>query len=663
MKKQTICLIFIVVLIASAFQNVSSANIDENSNISISSSLVSFSDATVKKQDSYLTIKIAESSTFLTIPGEPMLPVYTKTFTYPFGTRILDVICSPQDIMESKIDGKVIPAPTPTPKISIKTSPELNNDFENEEVYYSADAYPNSWFDYRITCGIQGEKHLVFLTIKLYPIRYSPKNNLIYQAKNFDIDVKYDESTAIKFTANKYDMVIIAPRKFSKILQPLIDHKNDVGIKTFLKTTESICRRPILGGYEGRDDAEQVKYFIKDAIETYGVKYVLLFGGRVGQSYRWYVPVRYSNLDEGSFWERSFLSDLYFADIYRYNATTEQYEFDDWDSDGDGKFAEWRLYEEPDDILDLNPDVYLGRLACRNKEEARLLVNKIISYETNTFGKEWFKNIILVGGDTFPERNTESIDYPVYEGEYETSVGADYIKSLGFNRTEVFTSTGNYTNANDLITQFNKGAGFIFLSGHANPLVFSTHPPNSEEDVWVDFYNTDMLFLNNQEKLPICIVGGCHNSQFDVTNLNLITGFLKERSKYFEEPGSDYDEGGFWKAEWASRCWSWNLVVQKNGGSIATIGNTGLGYTLSGQYLIESGLTGDSWITTHFFEVYHNLSLEGNNTLGQIHAKTVTDYIERFDPWEDMTDGKTVQQWALLGDPSLKIGGYPPAVI
>ncbi|HDQ15783.1 MAG TPA: peptidase C25 [Bacteroidetes bacterium] len=660
MKKQTICSIFIVVLVASTFQNVSSSSINENSNISILSDKISFSSASIEENDDYLTIKIDEADTFLTNPGEPMLPVHTKTFNYPLGTKILDVICQPQDIIETKIDGKILPAPTPVPKISLKTSPEIDYELENKEVYLSEDVYPSSWYDYKITCGIKDNKNSVFLTIKFYPIRYSPKNNLIYQAKDFEMKINFDESNTFSSVQDDYDMVIIAPRKWSNLLQPLVDHKNNVGIRTFLKTVESICRRPIFGGYEGRDDAEQVKYFIKDAIETYGIKYVLLFGGRVGQLYRWNVPVRYSNLDDYSFWEARFLSDLYFADIYRYNTSSDTYEFDDWDSDGDGIFAEWYRTEfYPQDKLDLKPDVYLGRLPCRNKNEVKLLVNKIISYETNTFGKDWFKNIILVGGDTFPETDPEDPYYPYYEGEIETSLAASYIEPLGFNKTEVFTSTGNFTNADDIITEFNKGAGFIFLSGHANPLVFSTHPPNSENNVWVDFYNSDMRRLDNQEKLPICVVGGCHNSQFDVTNLNLITGFLMERSKYFKEPGFEYDEGGFWKAEWAKRCWSWNLVIQENGGSIATIGNTGLGYSNVGPECVNYC---DGWITTHFFEVYHNQNIEGNKTLGQIHTETIIDYIETFNPFGHKTDAKTVQQWVLLGDPSLRIGGYPPII-
>jgi hypothetical protein len=72
---------------------------------------------------------------------------------------------------------------------------------------------------------------------------------------------------------NQCDMVIIAREMFSDTLQPLIDHKNSVGVENFLKTTEEIYSE-----YQGRDKPEQIKYCIKDMIEKFDIKYVLLIG-------------------------------------------------------------------------------------------------------------------------------------------------------------------------------------------------------------------------------------------------------------------------------------------------------------------------------------------------------------------------------------------------
>ena len=49
---------------------------------------------------------------------------------------------------------------------------------------------------------------------------------------------------------------------------------------------------------------------------------------------------------------------------------------------------------------------------------------------------------------------------------------------------------------------------------------------------------------------------------------------------------------------------------------------------------------------------------KGKDILGETHASAITSYLTKFPPMTDRIDGKTVEEWALLGDPSLKIGGY-----
>ena len=54
-----------------------------------------------------------------------------------------------------------------------------------------------------------------------------------------------------------------------------------------------------------------------------------------------------------------FISDLYYADIY-YGAG----EFAKWDSNGNGKYAEYDWDDETDTDLDYYPDINFGRWAC-----------------------------------------------------------------------------------------------------------------------------------------------------------------------------------------------------------------------------------------------------------------------------------------------------------
>ena len=61
------------------------------------------------------------------------------------------------------------------------------------------------------------------------------------------------------------------------------------------------------------------------------------------------------------------------------------------------------------------------------------------------------------------------------------------------------------------------------------------------------------------------------------------------------------------------------------------------------------------YIETLFFKEY---GVENIDILGEIWGQAVTDYLNVYPGMSDQTDCKTVEQWVLFGDPSLKIGGY-----
>lgn len=608
-------------------------------------SKVLFTNKKLVSKGEYISINLDNTNTFLMEAGKPLLPSHTETFTFPMGTKIKDVKCAIfSAVNQETIPAKIEPAPEPTISAFVdKATNKFSREriFEDSSVYTSPDLYPDKWYDYTIGCGLEGDQHVIFLTVNIYPLRYSPAENTIYYINDLDVEITFEKPANSVSFADKYDMVIIAPRKFSTKLQPLIKHKNKVGVSTILKTTEEIY-----ANYEGRDESEKIKYFIKDAIENLGVKYVLLVGGMKGQRNSWYVPVRYTNLEDIDWFfnETKYISDLYYADIYKYNESSGGNEFDNWDSNGNGIFAEWKEGSHfPEDVLDLYPDVIVGRLACRNTYELSTVVKKIINYETNTYDKEWFKRMIIVGGDSVPTYDKD------YEGEIETNLSASYMMPLGFDIIKLWSSTGSLKNQRDVIKEISKGAGFVHFAGHGSPVVWSTHLPHNE--TWIDaLLTTSMYRLKNKYKLPIVVVGGCHNSQFNVTLLNIIKDFRKEGLKYFIS--NENYSGLFWRFEWIPECWSWKMVSKRNGGSIATIGNTGLGYDYPGNYTLN-GLQG--WINPRFF---YEIGVQGKTTLGEAHSQAITDYAREFRVHVDRIDCKTIQQWTLLGDPSLKIGGY-----
>ncbi len=431
----------------------------------------------------------------------------------------------------------------------------------------------------------------------------------------------------IKTDTKKYDLLILCPSIFYEPLYALKLHKEKYGIKTIIVTLDEIYHSKYFP-CKGRDNAEMVKYFIKNAYDNWHIKYVLLVGGRKpGKAERWYMPVRYVyNQDVDGFWsEPRFLSDLYFADIYDSDG-----KFSSWDTNGNGIYGEW-IGEKAQDIIDLYPDVYVGRWPARNAFEVEIMVEKTIEYEKNAYGKEWFKRIVVAAGDTYPE-------YPGYEGEETTSQAMQYMQ--GFEIIRLYTSEGTLNSWKDIVAEVNKGCGFLYLDGHGNPMSWTTHLPRNEE--WIDDFDVfKMIHLKNKGKYPICIVGGCHNSQFNVTIFN------------------SFSWKHIYKGENSPECWSWWITRKINGGAIATIGCTALGYTKEDKSTWDGATT---WLEPRFFWEY---GINGTDVLGEVWGKAIIAYLNKYKidwntpaGWDYSIDAKTVQEWCLFGDPSLKIGGY-----
>jgi len=556
---------------------------------------------------------IVENSPYIHIAGYPMLPYKVKTYIFPVGTKIKSIDVEETGIKEKQLNKKIQPAPQPL------TTESKQKIFEGS-IYSKDEFYPPAWFDYKIGVGLKNGKHVLFLNIYLYPYRYNAVENKIKYASNFNIEISYEKGKNI-FDNDTYDLLIIAPDSWLNALQPLVNEKEQHGIKTKLAGLSECLQM------NGRDDAEKVKYFIKNAIEQWGIKYVMLVGGRHGGilNEKWWVPVRYSHLDDNSKWEASYLSDLYFADIYKYE--NGNIVFDDWDSNGNGKFAEWSFHGK--DILDLYPDVYVGRLACRNVMEVKTMVNKIIEYEnSNAYEQSWFKKMILIGGDSYND------SHGYIEGELATWEAYKYMEKKGFEDVKVWASQVDL-NAKTIVRAIDSGAGFAYFCGHGNPMVWSTHKPNDFNHWQKGLTIFDMPFLKNGEKLPVVVVGGCHNSQFNVSITNL-------------------DKEARYKGEDAPECWSWWLTRKINGGAIATIGNTALGYhgdeDNNNNSIPDYLEVLDGWLEINFFKNYGN-----GSRLGEIHSSTLAGYISEFNPMKYNIDCKVVQEWLLLGDPSLKI--------
>ena len=442
------------------------------------------------------------------------------------------------------------------------------------------------------------------------------------------------QTQMVKGSADEYDMVIIAPEVFSESLAPLIAHKNSHGVQTFLKTMDEIDST-----FDGRDAAERVKYFIKDAVEQYNISFVLLVGGRMGQRLRWFVPVRYASVNDGVL-HKMYLSDLYFADIYK-----EDGSFEDWDSNRNGVFAEWGLDASiPGDVLDLVPDVAVGRLPCRSTDEVTAIISKIIAYETESSGQSWFNKILLIGGDTNPGVGAP---FP-YEGEADCDWALTHLE--GFNATKLYTSDGTLTGPEDFLPAFNAGNGFVYYAGHGWQDKMGTFPPNGTE---VTFFmdNEHVSSLANSGMYPVMVVGCCVTTSFDVGVLNFLRIFhnYKKFNSFFA-----------FKYECIPECISWNMVKQPSSGCIAWLGSSSTTWGEVGDKNhdgipdgVQTGCT--PGVCQEFFRLYGE---EDGRVLGELFRGAVTQVVEEFAAAQDQTQCKCVSEYMLIGDPSLMIGGY-----
>jgi len=566
---------------------------------------------TPNKEDSDIFLK--EANGILTTEGCPLLPVFSKTFEFPLGTQIVSVDVTPSTVQIMQVDKPIRPVPTKQ-KIGDQILPVEG--IIDEEVYASNEPYPASWSTISFGAGLNSDNaHTLFVTIHINPVRYVPMTHSLVYSTHFTINVEYKETAPHQASSETYSLVIIAPEEFSETLQPLVDHKNAYSVSTILVPLEEIY-----SSYYGRDNPERIKYFIKHAIEDWETQYVLLVGDMKK------LPIR---VTFASWWERDLLCDLYYSDVY--DATAE---FCSWDENRNDRFGEIDQDGNDLDGVDLFADVHVGRLSCRDVTEVSTVVNKIIVYEEETYNQIWFKRLILAGGDTFPV----SMGAPpfVYEGEI-TNIKVGQTLS-DFDQTFLWTSKGNL-HPGSFNRAINKGAGFVCYAGHGFEHGWGTFRPNAVTRQKIVYYTPYVNRLNNGNKLPVIFFDACLTAKldFNITDLRNYYGGLGDLLARIL--GLSSDPSDFYQ------CFGWSFLAKEGGGAIATIGSTRTAYT----WVDASGIYGGAgYLDIQFFDAY-----EDGVTVGQMMTRSQNEYIQHVGP-----DYFTIEEFILLGDPSLMTGGY-----
>lgn len=560
--------------------------------------------------------------------GEPKIPIFTRTLKIPVDERIKieNVEHLSYEIM--KLEKNIIPTATTLPAIHDNNNMQNKEDgstpkegyFEESSIYNSKKPYPSMDFNIREGFGrdYDSEEFVRYVNIDLYPVVYYPALKNIRASTKMHIQIERYKDPALsnhpvlkKNQENKAvrddsaEMILIGPESFRAHSSELITHKTNTGLDTIYVSLEEIYDSTYFP-VEGVDNPEKIKYFLKNAVETWDSMYVMLMGDSD------VCPVRYSYIRDGyddgganHIDGDDVPTDTYYADIY--NSTGD---FCDWKGDGNGQ------YGEETDGCDFYYDIYVGRLPAGDTSELEHLINRIIYYEKNTLGQDWFQDANLHGTDTFPYGHA-----PGHEGEMTLDQIVDNGYLSGFDIAKYYESLGN-CNKNEIVSGLNQGCGFAAFSDHGDHHCWGATGQGSGI-----FDKNDAAGLSNGNKLPVFTFDACLCGSFD-----------NELKPTFwpDNPGEAISE---------------ELLLNEEGGGIAVISCTRVGWGDWGTdyYKHRSG-----FMDVHLYKSFQ----EGHRTPGRMLARACTYYMNDVGN-NDVMDHKTLAEYNLLGDPSLAIGGMP----
>lgn len=574
--KKTITFSIIFLLLLCCFGTVISLKEVKNEQIKFQ-----FSNFILEEIDNKITVKLQGTNSELIKCNQYIIPTRVETIFFPFGTTINDVRCMVSDIHRESIFRELYMTSAPA---ILGSNNGIVVPLSDSSLFTQS-----SWFDYDVGSGIVDNQRVVIVKMQMYPVQYHPRKNSIEWTEEISITIEYETSDGPTGVTDMHDLVILCPSDFSDELHPFIKHKNSRGLDTILVSLDEI-NNGLYFPSEGRDEPEQIKYFIKNAIEHWGIQFVLLVGGYDR------FPVRIVSP------QNSFISDVYYADIYGADGG-----FCSWDNDGDMLFGEY-IQDDPD----FYPDIYIGRFACTNETQVTDCIQKVMLYELNkSFTEEWFSNFVVIAGDDFPNQG-------ISEGEYATQVAIDIMEA--FTADPIWASNGRLsgtdtTGVDEINAALNNGPGFIYYSGHSSPTRFFTYPRNESRTLPTPtgyYSNKHIAALTNNEKLPIVVFDSCSPCNFH----------------------SNED------------CLGWSFVSNPIGGGVGFLGATTYSLCYLGSEFTE-GLA--IKLALNFFNAYHNSNV---SILGEVWNKAIIAYI-----FPNMTVGDyiTLEEWEPFFDPTLTI--------
>lgn len=486
-------------------------------------------DLSFSTQQDYDVVSLP-NCTYITKVSEPMLPAISITFVIPSDVKVTGFTIEEKD--STQIDGNYLIFPAQSPWLS-DGSPRPDFVLPDTSIYNSTAPYPGvivELFQEGYFAGIKLAK------VFIYPLQYIPKQRRLILYTHFRINLQLEPAPnqslpVVRRTQEQHDhyinlaketvvnpnqidlfanqpsivpdsmfpkispnsplpngpgtLIIITADSLIDAFTPLAEWHRQRGIRTGFKSVESIY-----GEFGTEDLQTRIRNYIKYAYTSLGAEYILL-GGDTD-----IIPERLAYPDTVVHPGWCAAADAYYACL---DGT--------WNANNNEFFGEYQF-----DKVDLEPEVWVGRVSVLNSDEVALFTNKVLTYEQtppnytssgnllllgeaigdNCSGGEWIEDSVI----TFVPGNVPK--FRSYDGYY--SGPPDY------------PPKDQLIGRNPVINDLNEGFYVCYHEGHGNNYSIMVRPYWDEHD---EITNWDLEDISNGEKYGLFYSMGCGTCNFD----------------------------------------------------------------------------------------------------------------------------------------------------
>lgn len=407
----------------------------------------------------------------------PTLPVQILTFSVPYDAYDFTVTATTSDDVTTTLPAKVYPAQEARVMSDTTTYAFTQPD---SGVYSTNALYPQNIGQVIGHGYLGGDNHLV--TIAIYPTRYNPVTSQLVTHGNISLTLDYTSGNGVASLPIKplsrnnaslrvdvmsqvknsvmnpmavesnapalpavatatfpgYEYCVITSRELAPAFERLVAWKRQKGYNAGIVCMEDILASSLFQNGDTvsgiNDDAGKLRQYLSYAFENHGTEFVLL-GGKEP-----HVPVRYAYAENSVYYSlHNAPTDMYFSDLTS-----------NWNTDNDA------IYGEEADSIYCAPEIYVGRLLCKNQEEVNNYIDKLLIYEINPGNGDY----------SYLEK---AYTYYSHDINYCSTLIIDTL-SMVFNSVRIDGQRDyGLPKGSEVLSILNQNFGYITLHGHGTP--------------------------------------------------------------------------------------------------------------------------------------------------------------------------------------------------